>query len=141
MKIVPILVCAVALSALLAQSPPTRSVWDGVYTDEQAQRGQAVYSRECAACHGSGLTGGEEAPPLAGGTFTSNWNGLTAGDLFERIRISMPADRPGHLNREQVADVLAYIFKANEFPAGTTELQRQVEWLRDIRFEATRPQK
>jgi len=33
MKIVPILVCAVALSALLAQSPPTRSVWDGVYTD------------------------------------------------------------------------------------------------------------
>ena len=53
----------------------------------------------------------------------------------------MPADRPGHLNREQVADILAYIFSANEFPAGQTELQRQVEWLRDIRFEATRPQK
>jgi mono/diheme cytochrome c family protein len=141
MKIVPIIGCALAFSALVAQTPASRSVWDGVYTDEQAQRGQAVYSRECAACHGAALTGGEEAPPLTGGGFTANWNGLTAGDLFERIRISMPADRPGHLNREQIADVLAHIFKVNEFPAGKNELEHQVEWLKQIRFEATRPQK
>ena len=142
MKIVLIVGCALALSVLLAQTPPpSRSVWDGVYTDEQAQRGQAVYTRECAACHGPDLAGADEAPPLTGGAFTSNWNGLTAGDLFERIRISMPADRPGHLTREQVADILTYVFKANEFPAGKTELQHQVEWLKDIRFEAIRPQK
>ena len=33
----------------------TRSVWDGVYTKEQAHRGQTVYGQECAKCHGENL--------------------------------------------------------------------------------------
>jgi quinoprotein glucose dehydrogenase len=134
MKIAPLILAG---AALFAQSP-SRSVWDGVYTEPQAERGRAVYSRECAACHGAELTGGEEAPPLTGGAFIANWSGLTAGELFERIRISMPADRPGHLTREQTADILAWIFKMNSFPSGATELEHEVEWLKQIRFEAVR---
>ena len=118
---------------LIAQT--SRSVWDGVYTSEQAARGGAQYSTNCAPCHGTDLNGGESAPPLVGGEFLSNWNGLTVGDLFERIRISMPADRPGRLNREQNTDILTWILNRNQFPAGKTELERQTEVLKQIRIE------
>ncbi len=74
--------------ALRAQEAPSgsRSVWDGVYTQEQAERGHSLYNEHCTSCHGDTLAGGEVAPPLAGGDFLANWNGLTVGDLFERIR-------------------------------------------------------
>lgn len=125
---------------LRAQEPAaTRSVWDGVYTEEQAKRGEAVYHKECAACHGDMLTGGESAPPLTGGAFQSNWNGLTLGDLFERIRKTMPQTKPGSLTRQQNADVLAFMLSINKFPAGKTELYRQAEMLKEIRFETKKP--
>src|SRR5207253_9129150 len=111
----------------------------GVYTEEQARRGEALYRRECAGCHGESLAGGETAPPLAGGDFLSTWDGSTAGDLFERIRKTMPADGPGKLNREQTADILSHIFRKNQFPAGKTELERQTEILNRIRIEAVKP--
>ncbi len=87
-----------------------------------------------------GLIGGGGAAPLAGGTFLSNWNGLTVGDLFDRIRKTMPQGLPGKLTKQQDADILAYLLSFNKFPAGKTELQKQVEFLREIRFEATKPE-
>ncbi len=115
------------------------SVWDGVYTGEQSKRGQALYTKECAACHGTELSGGEEAPALSGGTFMSNWSGLTLGELYERIRVSMPEGRPGTLSRQQNADILAYMLSFNQFPAGKTELPKDTELLKQIRFEAQKP--
>ncbi|HKW56481.1 MAG TPA: c-type cytochrome [Candidatus Acidoferrum sp.] len=141
MAILTVLASGYAL--LRAQEPAaseSRSVWDGVYTDEQAKRGEAVYRKECASCHGASLTGGESAPPLTGGAFLSNWNGLTLGDLFDRIRKSMPQNAPGKLTKQQNADVLAFALSANKFPAGKTELSRQTELLREIRFEAMKPE-
>ena len=126
--------------ALAAAAQPSRSVWDGVYTKEQAKRGEAVYSTECAACHGLALNGGESAPPLMGGEFLANWNGLTVGDLFDRIRQSMPADGPGRLTRDQNADVLAHVLSVNQFPAGSVELAHQSDVLKQIRFESTKPE-
>ena len=124
-----------------AQEPATsRSVWDGVYTEEQAKRGEEMYHKECASCHGDTLVGGGGAAPLTGGAFLSNWNGLTVGDLFERIRKTMPQGSLGKLSKQQDADVLAYLLNFNKFPAGKTELQKQVEFLKEIRFEATKPE-
>src|SRR5690242_11275151 len=123
-----------------AQAPAeNHSVWDGVYTEEQAKRGEEVYKKECAACHGAELTGGESAPPLTGGAFQANWNGLTLGDLFDRIRKTMPQAKPGSLTRQQDSDVLAFMLSANKFPAGKTELYRQSEMLKEIRFETKKP--
>jgi S-disulfanyl-L-cysteine oxidoreductase SoxD len=121
-----------------AAEAESRSVWDGVYTDEQAKRGEAVYRKECASCHGDSLAGGESAPPLTGGAFLANWNGLTLGDLFDRIRKTMPQNSPGKLSRQQNADVLAFALSANKFPVGKAELSRQSEFLKEIRFEATK---
>ncbi|PYU09774.1 MAG: class I cytochrome c [Acidobacteria bacterium] len=131
---------AASLFALRAQEPAgSRSVWDGVYTEEQAKRGEPVYQKECAACHGAMMTGGESAPPLTGGGFQANWNGLTLGDLFDRIRKTMPQSKPGSLTRQQDADVLAFMLSLNKFPAGKTELYRQSEMLKEIRFETKKP--
>jgi len=113
-----------------------KSVWDGVYTTDQAKRGQPLYVRECASCHSSDLTGGESAPPLAGGQFMSNWEGLTASDLFKRMKESMPQNRPGSLSGQDNADILAYMFQVNGFPAGKTELARQPEALTSIKIES-----
>ena len=119
---------------------PNRSVWEGVYTNDQAKRGEQLYAKYCGSCHGDTLGGGESAPPLAGAEFLSNWNGLTVGDLFDRMRTSMPQDKPGKLSREQNADILAHMFHANEFPAGSVELNRNTEMLKQIRIDAAKPE-
>jgi S-disulfanyl-L-cysteine oxidoreductase SoxD len=119
--------------------PGTTSVWRGVFTVEQAARGDAVYREWCASCHGPGLEGADMTPPLVGGAFTSNWNQLTVGDLFERIRTTMPLDRPGVVRGQQNADLVAFILKSNAWPAGTTELPRELVALKQITIEATRP--
>ena len=125
----------VLLVALALAQDATRSVWDGVYTEEQAGRGQGLYNQHCASCHADTLMGGEMSPPLTGGDFLSNWNGLTLGDLFERIRTTMPQTKPGKLSREVNADITAYILSFNKFPAGKTELPHSAEFLKDIRIE------
>jgi S-disulfanyl-L-cysteine oxidoreductase SoxD len=127
--------------ALRAQETPApaRSVWDGVYTEEQAKRGEALYEKQCSTCHGDKLGGRESAPPLTGGAFFSNWNGLPLSDLFERVRKTMPQNAPGKLTRQQNADILAYMLSFNKFPAGKTELYRQAEMLKEIRFDWKKP--
>jgi mono/diheme cytochrome c family protein len=114
------------------------SVWDGVYTPQQADRGKALYGKECASCHGAALDGIGPAPPLAGADFQGNWNGQTADDLFEKIQTSMPADRPGRLSRGQNADILAFLLSSNGFPGGQKELPSDAAALRKIRFEASK---
>jgi DNA-binding beta-propeller fold protein YncE/mono/diheme cytochrome c family protein len=105
------------------------------YTEQQAERGKALYEKNCESCHGSALTGGEQAPPLAGGEFLSSWNGLTAGDLTERVRKTMPLNSPGTLSRAVNTDIVAYIFRFNRFPAGQKELDARVEFQNQIKID------
>jgi S-disulfanyl-L-cysteine oxidoreductase SoxD len=134
----PSLMAAGLSMAVLAAADP--SVWDGVYTAEQTRRGESAYFSACASCHGTALEGGDMTPPLVGGAFTSNWNDLTVGDLFERIRTSMPLDMPGKLSRQQNADTIAFILKANGWPAGASELAADVAALKQIRIQSVRVQ-
>ncbi len=129
-----ILLCAVCLLFLAAQEKE-RTVWDGVFTAEQAKRGEPLYRKECAACHGDLLTGGEMAPPLSGGEFLSNWDGLTVGDLYERIRKTMPSTKPGKLSPKVNADITAYMLGFNQFPAGEHELPASAGPLKKIRIQ------
>ena len=129
----------VGLRTTVHAQPPTKSVWEGVYTEEQAKRGGPLYSENCASCHGPELMGGEMAPPLATGDFLSGWDGLTLGDLFERMRISMPQNAPGSLSGQQNADILAFLLSANKFPIGSSELSNQAMVLKTIKFEAKKP--
>ena len=132
------LLCLLCSFPLFSQES-ARSVWDGVFNDDQAKRGQAVFVEECSVCHGRDLEGADMTPPLTGAGFMSNWDGLTVGDLVDRIRTTMPLNRPGALSRQQNADVVAYILRFNQFPAGKEELPRDVQALKQILFKAARP--
>lgn len=125
-------------SALRAQT--TRSVWDRVYTDEQAKRGAVLFDQECASCHGEAGVGGGMAPSLVGDAFSANYDGQTVGDLVERSRQTMPVGREGQLSRQQNADIAAYMLQCNKFPAGTAELPSQAQALKQIKYLAAKPQ-
>lgn len=132
------IVFAATLIAGLASAQATRSVWDGVYTEEQAKRGAALYFERCVHCHGPTLGGIDAAGALTGPTFNGNWNGVSLDLMLDRVRSTMPVDKPASLSRQQVADLLAYVFSVNKFPAGKTELPRQAEMLTLIQFKATK---
>lgn len=123
----------------LAAQDVTASVWDGVYTQAQADRGRALYTANCQSCHGDQLTGGEIAPPLAGGDFLSTWNGLTVGQLFDRVRTSMPPGAPGKVLRDSKLDIVAYVLNFNKFPVGEKELPTQTAMMNTIRIDAEKP--
>ena len=124
------------LTTVFGQAPSAarpsarRSVWDGVYSVEQAERGGSLYNKECASCH----EGGEEAPSLQGATFVATWNGQSVDDLFENIRHNMPPNDPGHLSKQQYADVVTHIFSVNKFPVGKAELPVEAEVMKNIQI-------
>src|SRR4029453_353526 len=121
-----------ARGTVAAQQP--KSQGGGVYREGEAKGGDGLYAQYCASCHGPDLAGGEMAPGLTGGEFSSNWNDLSLGELFERIRISMPQNAPGSLSRQQDADILAFVLFKSKFPAGTTELPTQTDVLNTIKY-------
>jgi len=127
---------ALAVPPLRAQQPP-RSVWDGVYTLNQAKRG-ALKSGLCVECHGDGFKDGP-APALVGAEFFAQWQGRSVGDLFDLIRLTMPDNDPGSLAREEYADLVAYILALNKFPAGSTEIGTSIDPLRSIVILESRP--
>jgi mono/diheme cytochrome c family protein len=117
-----------------AQAP--RSVWDGVYSEGQALSG-ALSSGLCAQCHGDSLRG-DPAPPLVGPEFIDRWNGATLGELFDYVIKTMPDDDPGALRPRQYAELIAYVLRANGFPAGATDLPTDLDTLNQIRLDAAR---
>ncbi|HZM95225.1 MAG TPA: cytochrome c [Vicinamibacterales bacterium] len=116
-----------------------KTVWDGVYTEEQAKRGAEVYAEKCAMCHGDSLGGVESAPALTGPAFYANWEGETLNALFERIRMSMPQDNPGSLSRTQNADIIAHMLRVGGYPAGSTALEGQAGALTTIKVLTYKP--
>ena len=79
------------------------------------------------------------SPGLVGGEFVWNWDGLSVGDLFERLRVSMPQGEPNSVSRQEKADILAFLLQANDFPVGDTELANRTGMLAGINFLAQKP--
>ena len=131
-------------TVLAAQGAATaQTVWDRVFTPDQATRGSATYLDECSRCHSETLAGGDFGPPVVGTAFWDEWKEKTAADLFDLIRTTMPQDSPGRLSASQIADVLAFLMKSNGFPAGETPLSSDAAALALIRIKlapATRKQ-
>ena len=115
-----LLLAAVAAEAQNASSP---SIWSGVFTAEQAKRGNDAYQASCSACHGSDLHAtNPEAPDLTGPAIRAKWNGKTLQDRFETIRDTMPPGNANTLGDKTYLDILAFILQSNEFPTGNQEL-------------------
>ena len=131
-------VIALAVSASVSLRAQQRTVKDGVYTDAQATRGQAIFDMHCALCHGQMLEGAA-GPPLAGDEFLGPRDSQPVSDVFDKINATMPADAPGTLEPQQVVDLIAFILQANKFPAGRTELAPAAALLRQVAIAASNP--
>ena len=121
------------VASVQASQESRTTVWDGVYTTDQAARGEAVYDRHCSACHLADLGGSLEARPLAGDRFMEDWGEGTLDTLFTRIRSLMPFDDPATLSDDAYLDSVAYILQFNGFPAGRLELM--ADSLADVQIE------
>lgn len=126
-----------------AQATPSspdaaKTIWSGVFTADQAKRGQELYTKWCVSCHGADLGGGEMAPALTGGAFMSDWDGQTVADLEERVRLTMPQGDEGSLSHQMTVDVLAAMLAANGAPAGQAELPKDVPILKEIQITSRR---
>src|SRR5437764_13944388 len=121
-------VCAVLLTL---QAQQQQTVRQGVYAENQARRGQAVYKAQCASCHGEMLEG-RLGPPLTGQDFIGDWAKQPLSELFGKIRNTMPQDDPGKLTPQQAADILAYVLQVGKFPSGRAQLSSDENALKQI---------
>lgn len=117
--------------------PAGADVWSGIYSESQARRGEALYLRHCGSCHAPDLSGAssyDPSPPLVGRPFQLSWNGKSVRELFTAVSLTMPKYTPGSLKPNEYADILAYVFRENRFPAGSAELSSDANSLREIEF-------
>jgi mono/diheme cytochrome c family protein len=135
--VVPDSAHSTAIEATLAAQGET-TIWDGVYTDDQATRGQRVYEQECAQCHLDDLLGDGIAPALIGSSFFFRWSDLSVGDMYVAIRTTMPQGAPASLSPAAYADISTYLLQMNKVPSGDTELPTDIDDLGDITI--TEPQ-
>jgi|SRR5882672_5442427 mono/diheme cytochrome c family protein len=119
LALLPIL--ALLPMATFVAADPT-SVWQGVYTKQQAERGRATYFSACASCHGVMLQGDSDIPELVGNSFVKRWSGVSIGAFVTFTSSQMPIGRPGSLGAQGYVEVVAYILQTNGFPEGQQEL-------------------
>src|SRR5579885_432573 len=107
--------------AQASQSATGKTVWDGVFSEDQAQRGRISYNKSCSGCHRPDLSGFESA--LKGQKFMDHWGQDSVDSLYSNIKRSMPRNEPGSLDSATYVDIISYILQQNGFPSGTSELK------------------
>ena len=117
-------------AGLFARAAATRTVLDGVYSTDQAKRGQAAYSANCSACHLDDLTAYRGV--LRGVAFAESFQGDSLDNLFQVTRRTMPRDAPASLSDETYLDILAYVLQKNSYPSGSSDLK--MDLLKSIRI-------
>lgn len=131
----------VAVLEGLDETTSVVSVWDGVFTEAQASRGQEVYTGLCGACHGRRLNGAPEdpdmrsTPPLARASFLRRWEGTSLATLFGYTQATMPESNPGSLTDEEYVDIIAYMLSVSGMPEGDDELQPDLQGLAQVVIE------
>lgn len=121
---------ALVIVAMIAVSKPAAaaqasSVWDGVYTEEQAARGAISFAASCVRCHSSDPNAGEGGKPLAGEAFWRSFRESTVDHLLDYVSQNMPNGAGATLSANTYADLVAFILSRNGLPSGSAELTRE----------------
>jgi mono/diheme cytochrome c family protein len=125
--IIPVIAGAARAQDSTAAPPAERALTSGVFSEQQAQRGEGVYRTSCQSCHAK--------TEYTGDKFKVGWVSKTVYDIFDSIRTLMPDDNPGSLERQQYIDVVAYIFSLNAYPAGASDLPADDDGLKKLRID------
>lgn len=116
----------------MAATPGAKSVWDGSYTAEQAERGRGWYLDDCSMCHREDLAGYNNI--LLGVRFMDRWREDNVESFFSVVKKTMPRGRPGGLPDAKYLDIVAFVLKMNGFPAGDEELK--MDNIASVRIQA-----
>src|SRR5687767_5475487 len=108
-----------------AQAPAKKTVWDGSYTKEQADRGASAFAANCTNCHGANLEGTGRYKALVGDTFWNDFSSRNVQYVLNYISKNMPNNAPGTLDAGTYIDLMAFILSRNALPTGTTALTAQ----------------
>jgi len=125
--LIPISLLILGHSPIAARqaSPQPKTVWSGIYSTEQATRGQQEYTARCSRCHGAELKG-TEGNGLVGKDFMERWREDSVGSLYEFVSAGMPPPSRGGgrplISVPEYLDILSYVFSQNQFPAGPNPL-------------------
>ena len=131
--------CAGSVVASTQQAAAGKSVWDGVYTTAQADRGKKLFGENCVECHMDNLRGdGGDIPTLVGDEFLTEWADKSLDALFRRAQSTMPQDSPGSLPAQTYVDILTYVLQANKLPAGKVELKGDAVLMKAITIKKTK---
>jgi cytochrome c5 len=117
-----------------AQGPsaPGKTIWDGIYTQGQSERGRTIFVASCGRCHNDELVGSERGPALSGDGFWQRWDNDSFDKLFTKVRDTMPQQGVESLSDVQKADALSYVLAKNGAPAGPNELSVDLPELEGI---------
>jgi len=118
-----VIVITLVLLAACGNDAPESSL-DGIFTAQQAQQGEGLFTTHCARCH--------SIQEFSGRMFNAVWAEVPASALYYRIANTMPMDQPGSLGNSQITALMAHIFDANGMPPGNTPLEADLEWLNTI---------
>jgi len=109
------------------------TIWTGVYTIQQSERGQKAYSRSCSTCHRDDLSGSDDgAPALRGLVFFERWKDRPLSEMFFVLAETMPQDAPKSLSPAEYADIISFMLSKNDVPAGESELPPDMQRLKLI---------
>jgi mono/diheme cytochrome c family protein len=125
LRVIAVLMLALAAMDWLAQSALAQDagrIWEGVYSQEQAERAKVRFTAVCRRCHNDDLGGSDRGPSLRGERFMANWETQGLNLLFAKIRNTMPPDAPSSLPDDEYLDLVTLILQANGFPAGAAQL-------------------
>jgi mono/diheme cytochrome c family protein len=126
---------AAAILEEVEPAGPMVSVWDGLFTQAQTIRGEAIYPGACGWCHGHRLNGAPDdpdmrsTPPLARARFLRVWEGRSLASLFEYTRATMPEDNPDSMTEQEYVDVIAYMLSVSGVPTGDEEFMADLQGL------------
>ena len=115
---------AVLVLLVGCSDPLPETTMDGIFTAEQAQRGEGLFNQHCTRCH--------SIQEFTGRSFETLWVGTPAAALYLRIANTMPLDQPGSLGTVQSTALLAHILQENGMPSGEVPLEADLDFLTGI---------
>ncbi|MDH5758340.1 MAG: cytochrome c [Gemmatimonadota bacterium] len=119
---------ATAPSATAPAPSQAATAGAGIFTADQASRGEAVFQNVCSECH--------YASEFRGRAFQATWEERTVRDFYRQIVRTMPDGEPGSLAPQEYVDVVTFVLRSNGFPVGSVELPPDDEVLRGYSMKA-----